>query len=437
MRGHSLLKSLLPLLTGRMVVGFSGGLDSTALLHALAELPEARARGLRAIHVHHGLHADADAWAAHCKRVCGELDVPLQVIHVKVDAAGGRGPEGAARAARLVAFRDALTDDEVLALAHHRDDQAETVLLRLLRGAGGDGLVAMRRRSRLGRLHLWRPLLDLPRSALREYATAHALTWIEDPSNADDRYDRNFIRQRVLPLIADRWPQAQRNLARSAELLAEQSQLLRTVTETQLDALQVAPSVLDITGLLAHPRAQRARLLRAWLQRLQGHPPPATLLATIETDLLHARHDSEARIDWADISLHRWRDRLHALIPSDPLPPDWQASWNGRTTLRLPDDASIELLGADGFDAPLTVCARRGGERIRLPGREHSHALKHVLQERDVPPWIRARLPLLFDADGELLAAGDAIFSAKLDAWLKAHGAHLRWTAGDSSRTHD
>jgi tRNA(Ile)-lysidine synthase len=187
--------------------------------------------------------------------------------------------------------------------------------------------------------------------------------------------------------------------------------------------------VLDIERLLAHPRPQRARILRAWLQRLQGHPPPASLLATIESDLLQARHDSEARIEWADITLHRWRDQLHARIPTDPLPPDWQAAWNGCAPLRLPDGSVIELRGTDGFDAPLTARARRGGERIRLPGRGHSHALKHVLQERDVPLWIRARLPLLFDADGELLAAGDAILSAKMDAWLEAHCARLRWAA--------
>ncbi len=431
------LAALQPLPTAKLVVGFSGGLDSTVLLHALAALPEARACGLRAIHIHHGLHANADEWTAHCERVCTGFGVPLRVIRVHVDRESGHGPEGAARAARLAAFRQALADEEVLTLAHHRDDQAETVLLRLLRGAGGDGLAGMRRRSRLGSLHLWRPLLDLPRAALRDYADAHSLSWIDDPSNADDRYDRNFIRERVLPLIEQRWQQAKRNLARSAALLTEQSQLLRVATEARLDALQVAPNVLDIPGLLAQPRAQRARVLRAWLQRLQGHPPPGSVLATIEQDLLRARHDSEARIDWADIALHRWRDRLYALVPSGPLPPTWEAVWDGRVPLRLPDGATLELTGAVGFDAPLNAHARRGGERIRLPGREHSHALKHVLQERDMPPWIRARLPLLFDADGELLAAGDAILAAKLDAWMKVRGAHLRWSIAGSDATSD
>ncbi len=419
--------ALHPLPEATLVVGFSGGLDSTALLHALTASTEAHRRGVRALHVHHGLHPNADAWAAHCEDVCLELGVPLQVRRVQVDHGDGRGPEGAARAARLQAFRGSLGADEVLALAHHRDDQAETILLRLLRGAGGDGLAAMHRRSRLGMLHLWRPLLDLPRTTLRAYATAHGLRWIEDPSNADPRYDRNFLRHRVLPLLAERWPHASRNLARSAALIAEQSQLLAAATAVQLDALQVAADALSLSGLVALPRAQRARILRTWLARLDGHTPPARILAAIERDLLRARADGEARVAWADVVVHRWRDRLHAMHPSAPLPPDWSASWDGRTPLRLPDGALLDLLGADGFDTPLTVRARIGGERIRLPGRDHSHALKHVLQGREVPPWLRKRMPLLFANDGELLAAGDSVLSARMDAWLRGRGTQLRW----------
>jgi tRNA(Ile)-lysidine synthase len=367
--------------------------------------------------------------------VCVVLDVPLQVLRVHVDHASGRGPEDAARAARLQAFRAALGASDVLALAHHRDDQAETVLLRLLRGAGGDGLAAMRRRSRLGTLHLWRPLLDLPRTALHEHATVHALNWIEDPSNADARYDRNFLRHRVMPVLAERWPHATRNLARSAALLAEQSQLLASASAAQLDLFLIAPDAMSLSGLLAQPRAQRARLLRLWLSRLDLPAPPARILSAIECDLLPARTDGDACVEWADVIVHRWRDELHAERRSSAFPTDWSARWDGRSPLQLPDGALLELRGlalhdTHGFDAPLTVHARQGGERIRLPGREHNHALKHVLQERDVPPWERARMPLLVADDGELLAAGDAILSARMDTWLRAHGAQLRWLPG-------
>ncbi|HTA64550.1 MAG TPA: tRNA lysidine(34) synthetase TilS [Xanthomonadaceae bacterium] len=430
---ENLTRALLPLPAGRIAVGYSGGLDSGVLLHALAAQPLVRERGLRAIHVHHGLHADADAWAAHCEAVCAGIGVRLDVVRVQVDRADGRGPEGAARSARLAAFDASLDGNELLALAHHRDDQAETVLLRLLRGAGGDGLAAMRRRSRLGLLHLWRPLLEVPHASLREYAERHALRWIEDPSNADAGYDRNFLRHRVLPVLAERWPQATRNLARSATLLAEQSQLLNAASDAQLDALQIAPDVLSIPALLAHSRARRARILRAWLLRLHGRSPPASVLAAIERNLLHARPDRDALVAWADIALHRWRDQVHARTPSEILPPAWVTPWDGSAPLRLPGGGLIELQGADRFDAALSVQARRGGERIRLPGREHHHALKHVLQDSDVPPWTRARMPLLFDGDGELLAAGDAIVSERMDAWLRTRGARLRWSVGGTA----
>lgn len=429
-----LAAALHPLPLAQVAVGFSGGLDSTVLLHALATSHEAQAQGLRALHVHHGLHADADLWAAHCGRICIALDVPLHILRVQVDHRSSRGPEDAARAARLRAFRATLDPAEVLALAHHRDDQAETVLLRLLRAAGGDGLGAMRRRSRQGTLHLWRPLLALPRAALRDYATTHALAWIEDPSNTDTRYDRNFLRERVLTLLAERWPQASRNLARSAALLAEQSQLLVAATSIQLDALLIAADTLPLSSLLAQPRAQRARLLRLWLARLELPAPSASILAAIERDLLPARADGDACVAWADAAVHRWRDKLHAERRSSSLPSDWSVHWDGRAPLRMPDGASLELNGVDGFDTPLTVRARLGGERIRLPGREHSHVLKHVLQERDVPPWIRARMPLLVTDDGALLAAGDNVLSARMEAWLHERGAHLRWRA-DCSET--
>ncbi|MEO8743644.1 MAG: tRNA lysidine(34) synthetase TilS, partial [Lysobacteraceae bacterium] len=369
-------RALLPLPEAPIAVGFSGGVDSTTLLHALASSVVARAQGLRAIHVHHGLHPDADAWAAHCGRLCADLDVPLQVARVQVDHTAGSGPEGAARAARLGVFSSNLSDGEVLALAHHRDDQAETILLRLMRGAGGDGLAAMRRRSRLGSLHLWRPLLDLPRSALRDYAMTHALRWIEDPSNTDAGYDRNFLRNRVLPLLTERWPQASRNLARSAGLLAEQSDLLAAASDAMLNRLLDADTAICVHALLAQSRRQRARLLRAWLRRLHFPAMTAAILSSIEGDLLPARADGDACVEWAGVALYRWRDRLHAQRQTIPLQDDWNVTWDGRKPLQLPDGASLALISADAFESPVTVRARHGGERIHLPHREHSHALK-------------------------------------------------------------
>ncbi|HEY4528819.1 MAG TPA: tRNA lysidine(34) synthetase TilS, partial [Luteimonas sp.] len=206
--------------TAGIVVALSGGLDSTVLLHRLAARPELRRRGLRAIHVHHGLHADADAWAGHCGQACAALGVPLRVLRVAVPRDSGFGPEGAARSARQAAFADALDADEVLALAHHLDDQAETFLLRALRASGPDGLAAMRPWRRFGPGWMWRPLLQQPRARIEAWARAHGLAWIEDPANADPAHARSLLRHRVMPLLRSHWPGADAAFARSAAFCA-------------------------------------------------------------------------------------------------------------------------------------------------------------------------------------------------------------------------
>ncbi len=416
----------------RVLVGVSGGLDSTALLHALAVAFNADRARLRAIHVHHGLHAHADGWAAHCQQACDEMGITLAIAHVDVACDAGNGLEAAARKARHAAFEAELDDDEVLVLAHHRDDQAETFLLRALRASGPDGLGAMRRWRRFGRGWLWRPLLDLPRSALLAYAQQHGLQWIEDPSNTDTTLDRNFLRHRVLPLLRERWPHVESSFARSAALSAEASELLdEEDAQALLSVRNPDPRTIDVERLRGLPVARRARVLRRWIDELKLPPLPSRGVAQIEATLLDAATDARAEFAWSDAIVRRWRDVLHADIQLSPLPNDWQVHWDGHQPLALPGGGALQLLGTDGFDAPLRVHARQGGERIRLPGRSHSHSLKHVLQDKDVPPWQRERLPLLSAPDGELFAAGDLVYSLTFEAWLHAHGARLRLGVGD------
>lgn len=411
-----------------VLVGYSGGLDSGVLLHLLASDAAIRRNGLRAIHVHHGLHPDADAWTAHCERECAALRIPLQVVHVEVDRDAGLGIEGAARTARHRAFAQALDDGEILALAHHRDDQAETFLLRALRGSGADGLAAMRPWREFARGWLWRPVLDITRDALRDYAIAHGLRWIDDPGNEDARFDRNFLRNEVMPLLRQRWPGAATGFARSAVLSAQAVDLLDLEDASALLRAMRDERTLEIDALQAIPRERRARVLRRWIAGLGLPPLPGTGIDRIEAELLVARADAEARFDWSGTRVQCWRNLLHAGRIRDPLPPGWTQEWDGSTPLALPTGDNLVLVGAARFDAPLHAHARRGGERIVLPGRTHSHALKHVLQDADVPPWRRERMPLLSDAEGTLLAAGDAILSTQMAAWLHAHGAHLQWT---------
>ena len=410
-----------------LLVGLSGGLDSTVLLHLLSRLDRP---GLRALHVDHGLHADAGRWATHCTATCRTLGIPLTIARAQVDADSSFGPEGAARAARYAAFEAELREEEVLVLAHHRDDQAETFLLRALRGSGPDGLGAMRPWRRFGRGWLWRPLLDTPRADLVTHARQQQLEWIEDPSNIDQAFDRNFLRHRVLPLLHARWPNADAAFARSAALSRDAAVLLDEDDRRALESVRSrSANGLEVSALCELLPQRRARVLRRWIEMLGLPPLPARGVATVESTLLRAASDSVGEFAWAGAVIHRWRSLLHAGWHQAPLPANFRTQWDGRAALPLPGGAQLKLQGCGGFDAPMQVGARQGGERIRLAGRSHSHALKHVLQDLGVPPWDRVRLPLLYGAHGDVLAAGDRVYSGAFAAWLHAREARLAWSA--------
>ncbi|WP_295565177.1 tRNA lysidine(34) synthetase TilS [uncultured Stenotrophomonas sp.] len=413
-----------------LLVGYSGGVDSTVLLHWLWRCAQATGTPLRAVHVHHGLQPAADDWVRHCQQQCAALGVELAVHHVQVDDSTGLGLEGAARQARRAAFATELREGETLALAQHQDDQAETFLLRALRGSGVDGLAAMAEHGRLGTHRLWRPLLHAPRSTLLDYARQHALHWIEDPSNAEDHADRNFLRLQVLPLLRQRWPHAAAALAGSALHCRQTRELLDEEDAELIAHLEVAPRVLSLQLLRQVSSARVARVLRTWVIGHGAAPLPATVLQQALDELLPAGNDRQARVRWHDHVIQQWRDHAYLLPAQLPsLPSDWQTEWDGQVPLALPDGGQLRLQGATAFEQPLQVRARVGGERILLPGRQHSHALKDCLQREHLAPWRRMQLPLIFDGP-QLLAAADVVIAAPLQAWLQANEAQLQWRPG-------
>ena len=437
MSNDALARALQSLQGRSVLVGLSGGLDSTVLLHALAQTRSAY-RSLRALHVHHGLMPDADAWSEHCIRLCADLGVELSIRRVQVDRDSGKGLEAAAREARHAAFADELQSDETLVLAHHRDDQAETVLLRLLRGSGSGGLAAMRSERYLGANLLLRPLLGLDRASLLEYAKSQHLVWCEDPSNGDTGPDRNFLRHRVLPVLRERWPQAGVALSRSATLLEEDAVLLEEESRRRLQGLvqDETGASLDATALLDMPAPWRARLLRLWLEGLGLPPLSADAPAVIAAQVLGAEPDRVAVYRWAGAELRRWRGCLVAGPENAESDEEISMPWDGAEALEFPSGGRLEFVSLDGLTAcslraggfgACRVGSRIGGERIRLPGRGHHHLLKHLLQEAQLPPWERQRIPLLFAGDGELLAAGDVVIGARLQAWCEPRGLDLRW----------
>jgi len=410
-----------------LAVAFSGGLDSTVLLHALSTLPFARELGLRALHVDHGLHTDSSAWADHCVALCDSLAVPIRVLRCNVDRDSGQGIEGAARSARYAALASALRSDEWLACAQHQDDQAETLLLRLLRASGTAALGAMRPQRGLGQGTLWRPLLGCPRQTLQAYAVDHALTWIEDPANADPRHQRSWLRNEVMPLLRSRWPHASVALATSAGLLAADADLLAPQVHAALTSCsQADPHTLAIAALLDLTPPMRAHVLRSWLRLAGADPLPQHLHARINHQLIDAAADGQPLIRYRNTRIQRYRGLLHVSVGELAAMPEQTQEWDGRAPLRLADGSELRFV-LPWTGAALTVGHRQGGERMRLPGRLHSHSLKHVLQDVGIPPWLRPRLPLLWSADGELLAAGEQAISARLDVELQAQGNGLQW----------
>ena len=399
-----------------LCVAFSGGPDSTALLHALAQLPEARTRGLRALHVNHGLQASSAAWAEHCARFCATLAIPCAVLPVQVESSSGEGVEAAARDARYAALATQLDVGEYLILAHHRDDQAETVLLKLLRGAGPEGLGGMRALRAFGPGQLWRPLLALSRQELLDYVVDRHLPSVDDPSNHDTHLARNLLRHDILPRLLQHWPQAVHSIVHSAALSRAAADTLQTQWLMALDGLRdPANDSLEVAGWLALDPALRDPLLDHWLH-LRGLRAPTTAQRLQIRQQSLARPDRVPRIGWPGTELRIWKGRLWAMTPRRVPSPDWQTTWSGES-LQLPDGGTLALQPETArLDTPLTLRLRRGGEHIKPLGDKHTRDLRDLFQQVQMPPWQRAACPLLYSGD-EMVAIADR--------WVNARGAAI------------
>jgi len=390
-------------------IAFSGGLDSTVLLHLLAHLAKTESLpALSAIHVHHGLQAVADAWPEHCRSVCAALGIPLQTVRVQV--APGASLERAARDARYHTFTEVTRPDEVLLTAQHRDDQAETLLFRLLRGAGVRGLSGMPRQRPLGKGHLLRPLLDVTRAELEAYANEHGLSWIEDPSNEDRQYSRNYLRHQVFPALTRRWPQAVATMARSAAHLTEAQGLLEELADMDLrnassgsEFAWLGLRSLELASLAQLSDARQRNALSHWLEPLTRLPDTDHWSGW--KDLRDASGDACPVWRLADGELHRAGGRVWWLsgrwLRPLPVAGTWQ---DPRSPLVIPDNGTLSLTGQIP-DGPLQIRYREGGEVMALPGRGHRD-LKRLLNENAVPSFVRGRLPLLYK-EGQLLAVAN------------------------------
>lgn len=389
-------------------VGFSGGLDSTVLLHILANNPERnQCPPVRAIHVYHGLQVVAQEWPAHCQRVCDAVNVPLQVVSVKVATTASL--EGAAREARYAAFAEYLVKNDVLLLAQHQDDQAETLLFRLLRGGGLVGLQGIPEQRTLGQTQLFRPLLGISRAQLEAYAHEHGLRWVTDPSNADDAYDRNYLRLHVMPRLQQRWPSMLGVFQRTTEHMAEATQLLDELAQADVERARIQPvpwlafDCLDLQQIQALTDARQKNLLAYWLRdktaAFDSHQWRGWF------DLRDAKVDSQPCWHLNSGAVVREGSNIYWL-PKSFLK---QHSLSGISILKagvypLTENGFLEVKGT--LPQPLYVRYRQGGEVMSLSHRGRRD-LKRLMQEEAVPRFIRSRLPLICNEAGEVLAVAN------------------------------
>jgi tRNA(Ile)-lysidine synthase len=419
------MQASIPDQKSRIAVGLSGGIDSVVLLHLLRHGLRISPKRISAIHVNHQISAHAGAWASQCRRYCRELGVRLKVANVEIRR--GNSTEAAARDARYAVF--ASGESEVIALAHNRDDQAETILLQLLRGAGPRGLSGMPV-YRSGIPSLWRPLLDTPRRAIEAYARRHRLDWVEDDSNQDRSYLRNFVRHDVLPLVGTRVAGVSAVLARAARLQAEASDLLDVLAEQDVgDA--VAEGSIEVSALRRLPEHRARNALRYFLRCNEVTMPESIRLEEALRQACSARGDAQVCVDIGDVELRRFRDSLYIVRHLPPIKPSFEFSCRGTSDVQLPQLGGVlrfESCKGAGIAAGwmrkrLTVRVRLGGEVLRLESKGPGRTVRNLLQEAGLPPWKRARLPMLY-LDDELVAVPglgvDERFqpSARSQGWL-------------------
>jgi tRNA(Ile)-lysidine synthase len=425
----------------RYCVAYSGGLDSHVLLHALVQLrntlPCSR---LHAVHINHGIHADAAGWAQHCETVCRELGVSFEAITVTLPRQAGHSLEAVAREARYAALRRCSQADDLLLLAHHQDDQAETLLLQLLRGSGVKGLAAMPGCTPFAHGWLARPFLDVARAELHAYAVINQLHWVNDPSNQDTGYVRNFLRHEVMPMLRQRWPTVDTTLARVAQHQAEASALLDVLAQQDLTGISNTPAtVINIEGLQRLPSARQRNVVRYWLHQCCQLPLPSTVqLQRILDEALTADADATPLVHWPGAEVRRYRTQLHAMTPIQPIEPGWQYPWDLQAPVALPTGETLVCQAGQGrglrrdLAHAVTIRFRRGGEYCRLPGRQHRHELKKLFQAWGVPPWQRDRIPLIY-IGAELAQVLGYCICAPYSADSGEHGIEIMYQRGQTA----
>lgn len=418
--------------TPKYWIGFSGGADSTALLLAMHRCRDRLGAPIHAIHFHHGLNPAADSWLDHCRQFCERRAIPFSSSKLQIRPSGGTSIEEESRNRRYQAVSELLSNEETYLTAHHADDQAETLFLNLMRGSGVEGLAAIPELRKLGSGRVARPLLRWHRAELETYLRLHKVEWMEDPSNRDERFDRNFLRNKLFPELETRWPGLVKRLTRSARMARQTSDALAEFIDTHSSHLLSDNHRMPLEPLLQLDKAMQALVLRQWLRRQEIGTLPEVRIREFLSQLAISGKDSQAEVRWGQWQLKLYREAI------------WLQDVSGLTTcnrLNWTEGMSLELGGYTGrlklhgrpenLPSGWEVDARRPAAKIRLQAGSPRQTLKEQLRLSGFPPWMRNCIPVLY-WDGEAVAIGDWVITERMKSWLEMNKLTYRWHPGDS-----
>jgi tRNA(Ile)-lysidine synthase len=390
-----------------MTVALSGGVDSVVLLHLLQQLQKTDHFTLKASHVHHGLSKNADKWVKFCEKLCAKLSISLDVNYIQLPQKKALGIEGEARRLRYEKLLQSKTD--LVVLAHHEDDQAETFLLQLIRGAGVKGLSSMAHFD--DRRRLWRPLLNASRIDIERYAKKHKLKWIEDESNQNTDFDRNFIRSKVLPILKNRFNHIIKVISRSASHLAEAQHLLDDLAKLDLKSYLKSSNYkrkLQVKTLEKLSLSRAKNVLRYWLEINDQLMPSKDLLDECLRQVLIAKKDATIKIQLSkDFEIRRYKDEIYIVKKNKNKEKNYAIIWQGESEILLPNGAQLNFKKVKGSginfkflrDQKLKIRNRQGGEFFKPDSKRPTKKIKQLLQESDLPPWEREFFPMIFVGD--------------------------------------
>lgn len=396
-------------------VALSGGLDSSVMLHALCHAKWVVPQKIKVIYIDHGLHAESVKWQQQCQQQCQQWGLALYIERIESAPTPGESVEAWARSQRYQLFSQHLAQDDILLMAHHADDQIETLLLNILRGAGPRGLSGIPVMRSLGQGKIIRPLLTCPREAIRQYAQTHHLTWVEDPSNADIRFDRNFLRHEIVPLLKKRWPQLTKNAQQTTQHCKVEHRIVSQWTQQRLAQMTLQRDRLNIRLLQIYETDEQALIIRAWLMALQQQPPGRQWLTQLYDTVIGARADAAPVLKYGSGEMRRFRHHLYWLAkPMQPIAL-YHIKWDGKVPLYVPgwpQALTHDYLQRQGLDVScipwqhVSVRSRTGGEKCRPQGWHHLKALKICFQYFNIPPWQRDVMPLLYVEDQLIMVIG-------------------------------